>query len=539
MEKHRFVFESFEDFLKNSDSLLEAKKDKGTELDLEGATELVDKIISLDLDLVENYLQKTDSLSKTGLARKYGMLAIEACRTEEYGKAALYVLLSEAGGIDDKEVPVMNAIGLDINSKNKNTPEAKAKIKKLGEEVESMSDEEARKLAEAGFKELKVNGIPYRYRTPVLWGMLSDADRQKVYDDFFKLAIKRGYDTVEGLENVINKHFDIKKKENSTALTNPGVFLYLNKEEVTKAEPPAKVTPETTFLLDDEKSSDVFRPNKTGANGQADFMEDSFNELVGKLGSIFERYKAGEITTIKRINILTSADRYRNTEDAEKLSWGELSYSRAVAMTKVIEGVAKAAELDDDIISQLPKVTFIYAKGENGDGTSGPNPPEGKKFGYYVKSGNVSKWIEGTDRSIVTLIPIDDQGTPTAENADGAKTKKEAPKGKVEDYNKFRYNNIQIEFEKVEIVPGKEEPLASEKIVTLKYPVKIVIPSRYSTKRIKIPIPTITTSYSSSGKSSKANSCPSFTETTKLKFGLTFKTINILTYKSDLTKDLF
>ena len=58
MEKHRFVFESFEDFLKNSDSLLEAKQDSGTELKIDGATQLVNLIINMDLDLAENALKK-------------------------------------------------------------------------------------------------------------------------------------------------------------------------------------------------------------------------------------------------------------------------------------------------------------------------------------------------------------------------------------------------------------------------------------------------------------------------------------------------
>jgi hypothetical protein len=535
MEKHRFVFESFEDFLKNSDPLLEAKEDSGTELKIEGATDLVNKIISLDLDLAENALKKSDA-PEDSPTKVYGMKAIEALRKKEYGKGALYVLLSQTSSISPTEIEAMNAIGLDIDSKTKSA-DKKSKVKSLGTKVESMSDDEAKKLAEAGLKAYKEK-LSYKFRTPLLWGMLSDADKGKVYDDFFKLAIKRGYNTQEGLEKVVQDHFKSRKKDDASVMVSPGVMVFLTKEEITEVAPPAKVKPEKTFLLDDEMSSDVFKPNKTGANGQADFMEASFNELVGKLGSIFERYKAGEITTIKKINILTSADRYRNTEDAEKLSWGELSYARAIAMSKLVEGVAEAAGLDDDIISQLPKVTSIYAKGDNGDGTSGPNPPEGKKFGYYVKSGNASKWIEGTDRDRVILIPIDEEGTPTSDEPDG-EVREYAPKANVADYNKFRYNNIEIEFEMVEIVPGKEEPLTSEKIVALKYPVKIIIPSRYTTKRIKIPIPSITTSSSSSGKSSGAGSCPSFKETTKLKLGLTFKTINILTYKSDLTKDLF
>jgi len=536
MEKHRFVFESFEDFLKNSGSLLEASKGSGTELKIDGATELVNKIVSLDLDLAQNALKKSDA-PEDSATKIYGAKAIEALRNKEYGKGALYVLLGQTSSVTPNEIDAMKAIGLDIDAKTK-PADKKDKVKQLADKIESMTEIEAKKLADLGLKGYK-ESLPYKFRTPLLWGMLSDADKAKVYEDFLKLAIKRGYETKEGLENVIDKHFNAKKREDASALTNPAIMVFLNREEITEVAPPVEVKPEKTFLLDDAKSSDVFKPNKTGANGQPDFMQDSFDELVGKLGSIFERYRAGEITTIKKISILTSADRYRNTEDAEKLSWGELAYSRAIAMSKLIEGVAKAAGLDDDLIEQLPKVTSIYSKGENGDGTSGPNPPEGKKFGYYVKSGDSSKWIDGTDRSTVTMISIDDQGMPTAENADGAKTKKVEPEANVGDYNKYRYNNIEIEFEKVNRVKDSEEPLTSDKIVALKYPVKIQIPGRYSTSTIKIPIPTITTSYSSSGKGSKPGSCPSFSETTSTKFGLSFKPINVLTYKSDQTKDLF
>lgn len=536
MEKNKFVFENFEEFLRNFDPLLEAKDDKGTELNLSNATELVDKIISLDLELADNSLKNSDA-SPESPTIVYGTKAIEALKKNEIGKATLYVLLGQTFGMSPEKINTFKTIGLDIDAKTK-AIDKKNKVKSFSDKVAAMSDNEAEKLAGVGLKAYNEK-LPLRFRTPILWGMLDDSDKSKVYDDFYKLAIKRGYNTKEGLETVIQKHYKSKKKDNGPALTSPGVTVFLTKSELTEVSPPTKIKPGKTFLLDDEKSSDVFKPNKTGANAQEDFMEASFGELVGKLGSIFERYKAGEITTIKRINILTSADRYRNTEGAEKLSWGELSYARAIAMSKLVEGVAEAVGLDDDIINLLPKVISIYAKGENGDGTSGPNPPEGKKFGYYVKSGDASKWADGTDRSIVTLIPIDEEGTPTSENAGGAKTKKEAPEANAADYNKFRYNNIEIEFEMVDGTGKKEEPPTSEKIVVLKYPVKILIPSRYTTTTLKIPIPSISTSKSSSGKSSKAGSCPSFKETTKLKLGLTFKTINILTYKSDLTKDLF
>lgn len=528
----RFVFESFEEFLRSSAAINEAKKDSGTELKLDGATELVNKIISLDIDLAENSLKKSDAPADSP-TKIYGMKAIEALKKKEYGKAGVYVLLGQTSGITSSELDAFNAIGLDVDTKTK-SPDKKAKVKELADKVAAMSDEEAMKLAEAGLKSYKEN-LPYKYRTPLFWGMLSSGDKGKVYDDFLKLAIKRGYNTKEGLDSVIQKHYDSKKKADGAALTSPGVLVFLTREEVTESAPAPVVKPEKTFVIDQEKESEVFKPNKTGANGEEDFLAGSFKQMVDNLGSIFQRYVAGEINSIKKINIYTSADRYRNTGDAETLSWGQLAYARAVSMSKVIEAMAIKAGVDDDIVVQLPKLTSIYSKGSNGDGTSGPNAPEPIKFGYYVKGGENVKWVDGAKRDEVIIIPVDDQGTPTKDSADGIKAKPEAPLTDVKQYNQFRYNNIEIEFDVVEIQPGKEAP-SSEKVINLKYPVKVAIPSRYSKTRISIPLPTISKSYSTSGKGSKPGSCPTFGESTSTSFGLTFKKVDIASWQSDLTR---
>jgi hypothetical protein len=529
---NRFVLESFEDFLKNINPINEAKKDVGTELDLPGAIELVNKIISLDLDLAENSVKKSDAPDDSA-TKVYGMKAIEALKKKEYGKGALYVLLSQTSSISSNEVEAMKAIGLDVDSKTK-PADKKSKVKQLGSKIETMSNDEAKKLADAGLKLYKEQ-LPYKFRTPLLWGMLSDSDKGKVYDDFFKLAIKRGYDTMEAMETVIDKHFNLKKKEEAGALTSPGVRVFLTRESIEAISPTTPPKVEKTYILDQEKESEVFKPNKTGANGEADFLEGSFKQMVDNLGSIFERYVAGEINSIRKISILTSADRYRNTGDAESLSWGQLAYARAVAMSKVIEAMAIKAGVDDDIIKQLPKLTSIYSKGENGDGTSGPNGPDPLKFGFYVKGGENVKWVDGTNREDVVIVPVDIQGTPTVDSGDKAKIESEDPLNDKNQYNKFRYNNIEIEYDIIE-KSGTEEIPTSEKIINLKYPVKIAIPARYSTRRISIPLPSITTSSSSSGKGSKPGSCPEFGETTSTTFGLTFKKVNIASWQSDLSK---
>ena len=533
MEKHRFVFESFEDFLKNSDSLLEAKQDSGTELKIEGATQLVNLIINMDLDLAENALKKSDA-AEDSATKVYGMKAIEALRKKEYGKGALYVLLSQTSLISPTRIEAMNAIGLDIDSKKNSPADKKAKVKSLGTKVESMSEDEAKKLAEAGLKAYKEK-LPVKFRTPLLWGMLSDADKGKVYDDFFKLAIKRGYNTEEGLYKVIQDDFKSRKKDDRPVMVSPGVTVFLTKEEVTESAPAPVYKPEKTYILDQEKESEVFKPNKTGVNGEEDFLAGSFKQMVDNLGSIFQRYVAGEIDSIKKINIYTSADRYRNTGDAESLSWGQLAYARAISMSKVIEAMAIKAGVDDDLVVQLPKLTSIYSKGSNGDGTSGPNAPDPIKFGYYVKGGNNVKWVDGTKRDEVMIVPIDEQGTPTKDSAEGIKPKIEATLSDVKQYNQFRFNNIEIEFDVIEI-SGTEEPPTSEKVISLAYPVKILIPSRYTKRTISIPLPSFTKSYSTSGKGSKPGSCPTFGESTRTSFGLTFKKVDIASWQSDLSK---
>ena len=532
MEKHRFVFESFNDFLKNIDPLLEAKKDSGTELKLDGATELVNKIISLDLDLAQNSLQKSD-VPENSATRVYGMKAIDALRKKEYGKGALFVLLSQTSLISQTEIDAFKEIGLDVDTKIKSA-DKKAKVKQFSDKIEDMSDDEAKKLANAGLKKYKET-LPYKYRTPLLWGMLSDSDKGKVYDDFFKLALKRGYDTKESLDNVIVKNYESKKKAGSSALVSPGVSVFLTKEEVTESAPAPVYKSEKTYVLDQEKESEVFKPNKTGVNGEEDFLAGSFKQMVDNLGSIFQRYVAGEINSIKKINIYTSADRYRNTGDAESLSWGQLAYARAISMSKVIEAMAIKAGVDDDLVVQLPKLTSIYSKGSNGDGTSGPNAPDPIKFGYYVKGGNNVKWVDGTKRDEVMIVPIDEQGTPTKDSAEGIKPKIEAPLSDVKQYNQFRFNNIEIEFDVIEI-SGTEEPPTSEKVISLAYPVKILIPSRYTKRTISIPLPSFTKSYSTSGKRSKPGSCPTFGESTSTSFGLTFKKVDIASWQSDLSK---
>jgi hypothetical protein len=86
------------------------------------------------------------------------------------------------------------------------------------------------------------------------------------------------------------------------------------------------------------------------------------------------------------------------------------------------------------------------------------------------------------------------------------------------------------------VIEQSDEIPTSEKVINLKYPVKIAIPARYSKTIISIPLPSFSISSSSSGKGSKPGSCPEFGESTSTSFGLTFKKVNIVSWQSDLAK---
>ena len=531
---YKFVFESFDEFVKsNYQELNEKEKDPGKEMSPAVALELLNKVQEYNIQLLENYIDEKDS----GRVKENYEKCLEYMKEGKGAKAMLCAFLGRRMDYEHSQA-IEKVFGLKLSKDERTSRNLyEPKVKELMESIDSMSDQDAADKAEMLLKDPKTAPrVPTPIRRIALWDLLPDADKQKAADEFSKLAMKRGYETDAPLLIVMEKAFKDYKKDDSYRMRSPGFLISTELDAETKPANPPKE--KKTFLISEENESELFKPNATGANGEEDFQGASYKEMVDNLGSIFERYLAGEITSLKKIKIITSADRYRNTGSAESLSWGQLSYARALTMARVIEGLAKSAGLDDDIIDQLHKIIEIYAKGDNGDGSSGPNPPEGIKFGYYVKDGNGVKFVDGEDRKTVTMIAVDDEGTPTADSADGAKTKSMDPEASKEDYNKFRYNNIEVEYEFVE---QDEGATSEESISNLLFPVKLAIPARYSTKRIRIPVPTLTKSYSSRGSGGKsgATSCPEFKERYSTSFNFSFKPVTVAKWQSDLVKGKF
>jgi hypothetical protein len=160
------------------------------------------------------------------------------------------------------------------------------------------------------------------------------------------------------------------------------------------------------------------------------------------------------------------------------------------------------------------------------------------KFGYYISDKGKSVWKDGKDRNMMEVFTIDSEGTPSGE----PKQVKKSPESDKDAYNVFRYNNIEIVYESVEKGTTEEPTEVVEKVVDLAYPVKIRIPARYRSKRIKIPLPYISIGAKFvAGKGSKPTACPDFSSGgggggVKTKFGIGIRQVTIASWKSDLTK---
>lgn len=566
---NRFVLESFSEYLRYQNGLQinEAKEPEEVTLDKEGIKEFVKKIMEYNYLLSKSALDKNikDSGESSSTEFKSALNLYANPNSESYSPAKM-ALVEVAQAVlksykpnpkdlkDTEDLLEMGkALKIFKESQSFEDPTRSGKplsmtqrrttlSKYPGGVLDKMSSDEARKLFDDFLskysgkvgKYIFEQGPNAGYRNIATWGLATEQEKEKVYNDILSMALKKGYKNKEQLLTIAEKSYNARKGE-SNSMVNPGIKGYLSTEkigEITKTLPTGEK--QKTFLLDKDESAGLFKPNMFGANGESDYMEASFKKIVENLSTLFARSMTGEIQ-INKINISTSADRYRNTESAESISWGELSYARAVSMASLIGSVAEGVGLPPEVVKNFPKIISLYYRGTNGDGTSGPNPPEGIYFGYYVKSGNKSKWVNTTEnRSEKIILEIGDQGQPIEDNADNAKKVSEAPKAGKKDYNEFRYNLIEVEYTKFTTKPGEKQ--VSEEVFDFKYPLKVTLPARYSTKTFDIKIPVITLNPESVGLKSTPGECPVFGETTKLKIGFGIKKVNIARWSEDLAK---
>lgn len=536
MNSQKFVLESFIDFLQYEFEVINEKRDSGDPLDVGGSKDLINLIMDYNTKLANDLFEKSE-----GLKGKYLQAAVSSLQDKEYAKAGLYSMVSRIIGyqIDDTRFNILSKIMPKLKKEDFDIKKSRNIIsKEIFNGISQTTEQEAKERLEDVIKIVDRDNIVPSIFTCVIWGtLLSEQEKETVSENFFIEAKKKGYDTKDGLKTVIEKEYKkLSKEGNKAIMYNPGISAYPNKTEAEKTiegEPVITTTQVKRSMIEQDK--ELFKPNATGKNGGEDYIDGSLEELANNLGSVFQRLITGEVTSIKSIKILTSADRYRNTKDASQLTWGQLSYMRSLSMATLVQDIAEKSGISPEILEKIKNLTILDFFGTNGDGTSGPNPPDGR-FGYYNED---KKWVDGKDREIVSIIEIDSEGNPKPGNI---KEIKSTPDRDRLDYNKYRYNTIEVEFERIENFGARGTTQIKEKIVNINYPIKISIPSRFSKKTISIPIPEITFTRISGGPKigpKKGIPCPDVfskkeTYTTKLGFGI--RKVVLASWKSDLTK---
>jgi hypothetical protein len=524
---------------------MELNEKEGSPLDLAGAKELVGLIMEYNAKLATNLYKNAE-----GLKGDYLRGASKALTDGNYALAGVYSIV---GNVVTKQITkesfeILKTLIPSITDKDYKDYEApksrKIKSAELLKSLSKMSEEDAKKVAPEGIKKIAKDKegsyIASAIKTPFIWGgLLSTAEQDKAYEAFLSEATKKGYETKEGLKKVINDEFKEQSKKDLSRMQSPGLTAFLDKTESSVVKPGAPIVKEIkTAIVEEDDEDEVFKPNMYGANGEADYMEGTYKKMLDNLGAIFQRLLTGEVSSIKSITVHTSADRYRNTGEAEKLSWGQLSYLRATSMASLVVSMATKSGLQESVVNKINSMIMLDFKGGNGDGTTGPNPPAPLKFGYYISDKGKSAWKDGKDRNMMEVFTIDSEGTPSGE----PKQVKKSPESDKDAYNVFRYNNIEIVYESVEKGTTEEPTEVVEKVVDLAYPVKIRIPARYRSKRIKIPLPYISIGAKFvAGKGSKPTACPDFSSGgggggVKTKFGIGIRQVTIASWKSDLTK---
>lgn len=138
-------------------------------------------------------------------------------------------------------------------------------------------------------------------------------------------------------------------------------------------------------------------------------MKDSLSDFLNRT---IKKY--GNDLTVTDISITTSSSRFRNTGDYENKSFKQLSQDRTNSAYNFVTQMLTEKGFKFSQFS--PTLNF---DGENGDGSSGPNPPEGYN---YVDVGDVPMNSKPTQ-------PRNEAGLPLS---------------KPEDYEKYKYCKIDI-----------------------------------------------------------------------------------------------
>jgi hypothetical protein len=192
---------------------------------------------------------------------------------------------------------------------------------------------------------------------------------------------------------------------------------------------------------------------------------------------------------VTQFEIGASASRLRNTGKASDLTWSQLSSARAAKVTNEIS--TRLAKLGISI----PNNVITIKGGTNGDGTSGPNPPE-----------NYTYSIDGTANNVITDIAAKQNAFPKLPISND-----------IMSYNQYKWlvvSCVLSGFTKSDI-PNKEIAISGEYSMAIK---QFDAPGSKVMPKPNRPIPPLKTSNKEKSGKRTLDLCPDFDNVDKNAF---------------------
>jgi len=293
-----------------------------------------------------------------------------------------------------------------------------------------ISEEKYKFIQGKEVKRRNQDGVRYAV---ALWPTLDKVIKKELAKKLLAEVLKKGYHNIDELIDLVEDKVFASSRPYIGALS----------EEVEIPDRPKPTMPVAETIIGEKDQLNVFKDNKWAYDDSSFEDEGVKDRIVSSIRDLLASEVAGDIN-IKSIKIVTSTSRFRNLPDGKgsdnKLSWGELSFKRAVTLSDIIKQVAEAQLFDTNMLNKLNSKIIINYAGDNGDGTSGPNPPEDFKFGYYDDK---QEFIDGNTRNKVDVWALDKVGEPTSE----MKILDIEPLDNKEDYDEFKYINILFEYD--------------------------------------------------------------------------------------------
>jgi hypothetical protein len=245
-----------------------------------------------------------------------------------------------------------------------------------------------------------------------LWGKIKTDDMYFAADIIKKVKNSEGRDRYKYCRLGTRQSFSELEKLPKQKLPN-------------KSETPPEL--DTVIIPSEVVQQDFFDNNswRLKPAGENEFYQTFVEPYKTALDNLRQTYPNAGIC-IQSISLESSASRFRNQGEAKDLSFEKLSEARAATVENFL---MKNYENLKGGWCTGKRNTTINAKGQNGDGTSGPNPPKGYSF--------LPKGVDYNFNNFVT--PNTPQATTLEKKRNEFGTPEPADKGGAKAYEKYRY----------------------------------------------------------------------------------------------------